>query len=302
MDFDQKIIDDFNNAAFQGDVLTVKNINNSFKDMIKNCHINDAMKLTIKNNHLSVVQYFILAGFYPYFGCHQFTSGNYYLLSNNCFMVAARYNRVEIMNYLLSSSPIEINKLDCVLQKAVEYGHLEIVKIFVNLGSNINRYDGPLFKAAKKGHFFIVKYLISMGAEPCRFSGYVLKEAVEGNHMAIVKYLISVVGCKVFENGDTLEAAVKNGNLRMLKYLLAYLQPIKNIYCLNELLNLAVKEGDIQIVKYLIFYGCDPFDLNAISIAQEKNHKEIVMYLNSLDPKKYNSWWIRFRNFVKNFD
>ena len=61
----------------------------------------------------------------------------------------------------------------------------------------------------------------------------------------------------------------------------------------NEAIRDAAREGHFEIIKYLVEKcKCDPFDSrggwkkikdrNALQLAKENNHKNIVKYLNSL--------------------
>lgn len=104
------------------------------------------------------------------------------------------------------------------LDKASEFGHLEIVKYLVDNGANVTACDNWAVRyACKKGHIDVVKYLISKGADPLDYDNHSIRMACEHGHLELVKYLVS-------QGTDTADKrlwwlAWESGHLDVIKYL-----------------------------------------------------------------------------------
>jgi ankyrin repeat protein len=99
---------------------------------------------------------------------------------------------------------------------ASQWGHLEIVKHFVEIGGDPRyRNSFALIYASSGGHLDTVKYLLSVGANIQAHGNLAIKEASHENHLEVVKYLV--------ENGanvnDALHYASQCGHIDLIKYL-----------------------------------------------------------------------------------
>ena len=78
------------------------------------------------------------------------------------------------------------------LVESVYKGDLEEVKYLLNDGANIsthNLYDYPLILAAKYGHLDVVKFFLDRGADIHAEDDKALKFAARRDHVDVVKYL-----------------------------------------------------------------------------------------------------------------
>ena len=55
---------------------------------------------------------------------------------------------------------------DYALRCADEYGHLDVVKYLIEMGSDVHaRYDEALRCASERGHLDVARYLVGIGAD-----------------------------------------------------------------------------------------------------------------------------------------
>jgi len=79
-----------------------------------------------------------------------------------------------------------------LLNICAEYGQLEIIKYLVSIDANWD-YDKALILSASNGNLEVVEYLVSIGAN-AKLKGALFGSAKNG-HLKTVKYLISVGAC-----------------------------------------------------------------------------------------------------------
>lgn len=164
------------------------------------------------------------------------------------------------------------------LQTAVEYGHLDIVRYFIeklhvkvdtyqDLGANI------LHSAAAHGHLNIVKYLleenktIPIDSQGRKLGFTALHVAIfYTHHIGIVKYLLGQganIETKDNEGNTPLHVAMQKGHLDIV---LALIQAKANIEAKNNVgdtpLHIAMQKGHTAVVLALVKAGADLHALN----------------------------------------
>eukprot|EP00057_Strongylocentrotus_purpuratus_P028780 XP_011683254.1 PREDICTED: serine/threonine-protein phosphatase 6 regulatory ankyrin repeat subunit B-like [Strongylocentrotus purpuratus] len=128
------------------------------------------------------------------------------------------------------------------LNRAVQEGHLQVIKYLISQGAELNESDNKdgtaLHVAAGKGHLDVTKYLISQGAE-----------VNTGENKAEVNKSDS-------KGGTALHAAAGKGNLDVTKYLISQGADVKSgdNKGRTALCDAAV-EGHLDVTKYLISQG-----------------------------------------------
>lgn len=146
------------------------------------------------------------------------------------------------------------------LMIAVESGHVEIVKIFIDAGADINEaecmffpYDGgdtPIICASEHGHTEIVRELITLGAD-------VDKEDEKGN--------------------TALICAAKNGHTEIVQALIAAGANVDQTNARGyHAMNYAAGYGDTDIVQLLIATGADFNYCRALNTACRGDQLETV--------------------------
>ena len=177
------------------------------------------------------------------------------------------------------------------LDKAIQNGHLKIVKFLLEYGSKMSK-DESLLIASEYGQIDIVKYLIENAGANIDHedpeTGYTpIFEATYGNHLDVVKYLV--------ENGSKLTGIIfnsiivgasKNGYIKILDYLAKNGVDMESKNNDGDTrLHSAVKENHkIESVKCLIENGADleakdEYDRTPLYCAVEEGHFEIVKCL-----------------------
>ncbi len=143
--------------------------------------------------------------------------------------------------------------LDSALIIASLYGHLEIVKYLVSLGTNIHiygEYYSPLYNVSRKGHLKIAQYLVSLGVDIHADNERALYYASTDGHLNVVQYLVEKGANIHADNERALYYASTDGHLNVVQYLV---EKGANIHADNErALRSASMYGRLTIVKYLV--------------------------------------------------
>lgn len=142
-------------------------------------------------------------------------------LLSNIIEVAARYNNVNMIEYLVEWGVNISENCGSALKMAAYMGNYDTVKYLIELGVNIHANDDvAFFEAIRKGSLNIVKLLIKKGVDIHVRDGSALAIAMCRNHIHIVKYLIKK-GMTVNVSGrEAIDIAVEMNNLEMIKFLI----------------------------------------------------------------------------------
>lgn len=186
---------------------------------------NEIISQAIKYGHLDMVKYLVQKN-YPVYSILQDWSqdlDNPPFLDfdkNNGFMVACRYNRLDILKHLLENHLIlaeqKISLPDFDIQdrtiypSAVQGDSIECVKYLVDQGYV---FSPKVCKgAARVGNIKTLDYLVSQG---CLLTEETLFTAIKSSQLSIVKHLISIE-CPI--NFDQICKNVARYDLEMLKF------------------------------------------------------------------------------------
>jgi len=224
----------------------------------------------------------------------------------NPLILAAKNGYEKVVSLLLKENKYVQESRDASkptpLHVAVEHGHIEVVKVFLDSGIDpnlsYNQYNNsqfnniyPIHLAAKHGHVLIIEMLTKVGANieaihNLEFDNYkdgkcekthiqqggtAMIEAIYGNHIDCVRYLIKA--------GANLEAQVSFNN-----YKYSY-DPDKKIEDRNDYIctpiGIATALGRLEIVKLLINAGAE---LNnnlepPLHIAAKKGQLDLIKVL-----------------------
>lgn len=237
----------------------------------------------------------------------------YYPLS-----IASAYGYYEMVKFILDNGVVfdirgeHINPMFC----AIEFGNLDIVKLFVQYGFDVNKERSgshmlPLRVASYYGQNDIIKYLLDIGAnidgnyENIEDDGETpLYEAASAGNLESVKLLVEK-GAKInmsFKN--PLNAAIETRNFDIVKYLVEDVDGLK-IYFRD--FHTAVNIRDLEILKYLMYmYGIGKHNSeyeeelknryhesinNDVDVGRELNHDyedDVLNNENKLKHKKSN--------------
>lgn len=106
---------------------------------------------------------------------------------------AAYGNQYEAVQHLLIKGAYLHGLNDLALRFAANKGHLDIVKLFVDLGADVNAKDGEVLgTAANMGRLETVKFLISQGADIHMGNEKALRMAAMAHNKVMTKFLLSL--------------------------------------------------------------------------------------------------------------
>ena len=140
---------------------------------------------------------------------------------------ASEYGHVEVVKYLLTLSPVDYNYS---FRRAAENGHLEIVELFlkdpcVDPSSNENY---AIQHSSRNGHVKVVSLLLKdPRVDPTADKNFAVRSASTENHLEVVKLLLSDPRVKfdeVIKEGDKFG---RNGDIGLLTKIKAELDEVK---------------------------------------------------------------------------
>ena len=192
---------------------------------------------------------------------------------------AADEGELSLVKYAIENGADIHYNVDGALSYASRYGHLDIVKWLVENGADVcAEANLPVGWASQEGHIDIVKYLVEKGADIHDNEGYSLREAATQGHLSIVKYLVGHGANINTDEEAALKGASREGHLSVVKYLVEH---GADIHVTNEYaVMFAKKYGHTDVVKYLVEQGADIHKEEALRLAEERAHYEIVKLLN----------------------
>lgn len=173
--------------------------------------------------------------------------------------IAACKGHIPVVDYLLKiGSQVRDRNYGTLLHRAVEYGHLDLVKHIMNdpdLSSMyfLNSTILPVHIAIKKGHLNIFKYLVKKKHSNSCFDSNLLNLAAVFGQVEMVKFLTLEEKCDHFarDSNDmtTLHYAAQSGQVNIVKYLA---EELKCDPTIPGVIHLAAQAGELKMVKYLV--------------------------------------------------
>ena len=197
------------------------------------------------------------------------TSGEY----EKAILDAAQGGHSHLMQYLRSkifgqrmNEPPCLK--ECILHKASQYGHVQIVHTMLNAGTRVDslalRNLSPLALAASRGFNEIVQILLARGASPDgpKLAGTTpLCEAVKGGYERVTRTLLRRGADINAGFPSPLFIAASYGHDHIVRLLLEKgALPEQKLISGDEILSIAVSGGCESVVRLLFEYGA-----NAIS-------------------------------------
>ncbi|XP_015924398.2 alpha-latrotoxin-Lh1a-like [Parasteatoda tepidariorum] len=235
---------------------------------------NDFMYYAIQNGHIDVVKYGFERERYIYDALVKTHIPP--RCPKSCpwvFCDANQFDQLEMIKYFFD----KINPKDCVLlNEAALYGHLDIVKYFIQeRNANIEKESPtaypPLCSAAQSGHLHIVKYMIEKDASAkgeCGSSGFLNRatqaEVDSETRVEIIKLLV-MKGADINHRDEggqlPIHHAIFLRDLVTADYFIEDLGVSVNEPTANKLrntpLHMAVQHEYFDVVKYLVEKGAD---------------------------------------------
>ena len=164
-----------------------------------------------------------------------------------------RRNHYEMLKYLLTSHPTDINELMLESIDHIHFKdekcHIETIRVFIEAGADLHyKNDTLLITYARDAMPTVVKYLVDAGADIHAENDYVLNRMVALNHIEMVKYLVELGANVTAENNQVIKTSVANNNKNMIEYLLDKGAKITD----DKIIDIAIEENDFDIIKNLL--------------------------------------------------
>ena len=217
---------------------------------------------------------------------------------------AARYGQYNVLKYIIDNDRrIRKQRYAYLMILAAQYGHLSIVRYFVEIGVQFNvncltKYDEAFAVAAANGHMNVLRYFMSLpdscGINPSFDNNYAFRIAAANGFVIVLRYLMQISRKFVIDPAEDNNYAVCNaamyGHLEVLQYLLE-LHDNKGEQFINFAANgnrpiiYAAGNGHLDVVKFLCElseeHNVDPTaqDNRALSRAVRNGHLKVVQYL-----------------------
>ncbi|XP_067653167.1 putative ankyrin repeat protein RF_0381 [Haliotis asinina] len=233
------------------------------------------------------------------------------LYGNTILHYASRAGHVDVVQYILSLSVVDINsrgrKDMTPVMMAVGKGHQEVVKLLVGQGASVslqdNRGNNILHIACRGGHVEMVKYVLSQSMADINSRGWktftpVMVAAGKGRK-EVVEFLVSKgadINTSNRAGKNILHLACRAENVELVKYILS-----KNMADINSRdkkqmtpILIAAMEGHEEVVQLLVNEGAkvslrDKKANNILHLACRGGHVEVVKYILSQNMVDINS-------------
>ena len=182
-----------------------------------------------------------------------------YIRTNNCSGILD-----------LISQGFDINDLNFPIRDVFINGHIDIIKLFVDLGTPIEKYYCYAHDAAFYGHFELMKYFISLfprNDETIPLFNHALITAIMGHKLNIARLLLETVADIHYQADEALVTACCYNYFEIAKLLIEHGANINAQYfgatkCSTALVR-AIICRNLQLVQLLVEMGAD-YDNNIV--------------------------------------
>lgn len=168
--------------------------------------------------------------------------------SNRILLCGARYDRIDLVQQTLEQYPNEQYEFKLALRYASAGGCINIVKLLLPRISCSDLEHAVMFgivDASDNGHIEIVKLLLELGFNTCYYRAVI--EACRSEHIEIVKLLLNhKVDLNLDIYNESMFASIRNNNIDIVKLLLDY-----GVKITGEMLNIAFENKSFDIVKLI---------------------------------------------------
>lgn len=195
---------------------------------------------------------------------------------NKILEKAALGGDINIVRYTLDKGARRLAK---AFYNAAKVGNLHIIRLFESLTSNVP-YSAGLQGAAERGDIDLINYFVEKGASAWEDAA---ERAAYGGHLDIVQY------CEERSNNiDWNQVAISaalQGHLNIVIYADSKID--SNYIRWETVLENAAVIGSIDTVNYALTYDVRNIE-NAIKIASENGHLELIKYLCGVSMERIN--------------
>ena len=242
-------------ASLKGDVEVVRQMIDMNADV--GAQDNRALRSASAHGHTEVVKLLFLKG------------ADLQAVQNDAIKEASTSGKIDTVQFLIGVG----SSCDGALERASEYGHIDIVKLLLQISWMRHDLDRSMVVAASKGHLDIVEYLVVRGAYIRAFNNSAVKKAANGDHVEVLKYLADR-GARIIDT-DIFLGAVNYGSVKVVRFLIEKGVDVKADN--NRALKEASFCGRLDIVKMLVAAGCPA--QAAMETACSNSHLDVIKWL-----------------------
>ncbi len=204
--------------------------------------------------------------------CFTFLIKNKYQYCINGTVVAAQYNQVAMLNYLIRC---KAHKHPDTAAEAARAGNLQCLKIATE--HNFPKKYDATFVAVLEGHFECLQYLTHHHYPK---NPYVINLAVRRGDLPMVKYLVEN-NYPTSTDAREIVTAIKNDDFKTVKYL-------TDAGCRKDssAIKNAIRYDNLEILEYLLANKF-PVSLSATKLAAYKGHLQCLILLTESGYEKH---------------
>ena len=219
---------------------------------------------------------------------------------SNLLQLASYRGKLDIVRFCVEEKGLDMNSEHVggrtALITAVRHGHLQVVKYFIEGGTNVSTIENKnkdrlLHAAATCGHLHVVQYLLKSGAEikmQAKNQDTPLHTAAYHGQLQTVELLLkngAEINVRNESESTPLHSAAYGRNLQTVDYLLKSGAEVnaQNQFMATPL-HLAALRGDMRTVRSLVEKGANvnlQMDLGwtAVMFAEYREHQQMKVYL-----------------------
>ncbi|CAK4147083.1 unnamed protein product [Aphanomyces euteiches] len=190
---------------------------------------------------------------------------------------AAANGHLNMIRFLVEQRrPTCINKVHSAICEAVKYGHVQVVKFFLDLPgkSEPRHWFGYMHNACHEGHIEVVQVLWTYQDARRRNACLHLETAARRGHLDIVRFFVEQN--RVEKVQQAVVGAATNGHLAIVKFLIE----ANFVEQVQQAVDGAASNGHLEVVRLFVDRGFQ-IDLQRVFIgAVRHGHLNIVKYCN----------------------
>ena len=218
-------------------------------------------------------------------------------------LIACRYNRAAVMQYLLINGNFDISDGEAV-NSAADAGHVEVLQCLLRYGEYPIKEKGhiPLRLAAQKGHEAAVEAILEAGADPNAYDKQTILKMIESAAMngqyLVVRILSQIrawhnlIPTIIDYNPTILHLTAMHGHVATTRALLECGFPIDSLNSdRRNALHSAALWGHSTVVELLLQKGAafllDEYGMSPIDLAVKGGYINVLESFKTLSPTSF---------------
>lgn len=189
---------------------------------------------------------------------------------------SAHTGSLELVQLFISLGSNVHARGEVALMDAAHKGHYEITKLLLEQGADLHvNQESALRFAAAKGHVHIVKLLLDRQADPSAMDHKALRDATKAGHLEVARLLLDAHADPNAGVGAALAAAALNGHVEIVKLLLERGAHIESCGG-HRAVQFAIREGHVEVVRELVKAGADLQNDETIRLLRRRGREDVL--------------------------